>query len=164
MKGGRSRKLIIPEAIWQQTWVGLRERSRGEVESAAVWGGKRTGLTETVEAVYFLNDYGGSIQLPLYHRVPAEALKDLFLHLHRDQRVLIGDIHTHPESWVGLSDLDAEHPIEYRKGVIAVVLPWYGGSEPSLQDAGVHEYAGKGRWKTFSERAKKKLFLFTKQP
>jgi len=155
-----SRKIVVPEEIWTQTWLGLRERGCGRVESAAVWGGRRDASTETVEAVYFLDDLVGRIQFSEYHRVSVKALANLFGQLQQDRRVIVGDIHTHPTCWVGLSELDEANPIEFRKGLFAIVLPSYAMCSPSLASAGVHEYKGDGRWLTLSQNAKKKFITF----
>jgi hypothetical protein len=159
--GAPSKTLLVPEKIWVQTWLGLRKRGRGKVESAAIWGGRREGSTEIVEAVYFLDDLAAHIQFSGYHKIPARALAELFNKLRQDRRVIVGDIHTHPSDWVGLSGLDKTNPIEFRKGIYAMVLPSYALPEPSLKSAGVHEYMGNGRWRELSQKAKKKYFKFT---
>jgi hypothetical protein len=157
MKGGPSKKIVVPHKIWAETWLGLRARGHGKTESAAIWGGKRDSSAETVEAVYFLDDLPGRVQFSGYHRVPEKALELLFNQLQRDRRVIVGDIHTHPGDWVDLSALDKNNPIEFRKGLHAIVLPTYALPEPSLSIAGVHEYKGGGRWRILSQRAKKKV-------
>ena len=157
IRAAPSGKIILPESIWIQTWLGLRKRGHGKVESAAIWGGKRSGKTETVEAVYFLDDLPGHVQFSGYHRLPESDLATLFRQLQQDQRVIVGDIHTHPGRWVGLSGLDKANPIEFRQGLYALVLPSYAVPEPSLVQAGVHEYKGNGRWIMLSQRAKKKV-------
>jgi hypothetical protein len=158
--GEPKKTLVVPKKIWVETWLGLRKRGRGKVESAAIWGGKREGSKEIIEAVYFLDDLAGHIQFSGYHKIPETALAELFDKLHQDRRLIVGDIHTHPSDWVGLSGLDKANPIEFRKGICAVVLPSYAVSEPSLKSAGVHEYVGDGRWRELSQKAKKKYFKF----
>ena len=159
IKGVPDKKLFVPEKIWTETWLGLRSRGRGEVESAAIWAGKREAATETAEAVYFLDDLAGHVQDSGYHRVPEEALAELFGRLQRDKRVIVADVHTHPSEWVGLSGLDKRNPIEFRKGLYALVLPSYAMPKPSLNPVGMHEYLGNGKWRTLSKRAKKKTLL-----
>jgi hypothetical protein len=61
--------------------------------------------------------------------------------------VIIADIHTHPTDWVDLSDTDAAHPIEYRPGLLALVLPFFARRKPGLRGVGVHEYLGNGQWR-----------------
>ncbi len=156
-----NRKIVISEELWLQTWLGLRARGSGKVESSAVWGGKRDDSTETVEAVYFLDDWDGGCQEAAYHCVSPEALEQLFRRLKEERKVLVGDIHSHPTEWVGLSPLDKANPIEFRKGLYAIVLPRYALPSPALSSAGVHEYAGNGRWRALSQKAKKELFTFT---
>lgn len=159
--GAPDKKIIIPENLWVETWLGLRVRGRGKVESAALWAGKRNASAETVEGVYFLDDFAGRVQDAAYHCVPPRALAEVFARLQQDRRVIVGDIHTHPTRWVGLSQLDQEHPIEFRKGLYAVVLPSFAMPSPSLDSTGVHEYLGDSEWRTLSRRAKKHLFIFT---
>ena len=146
--------ITISEELWINTWEGLRKRGRGAVESAAVWGGKRDHLSETVEKVYFLDDFSGGVQFAEYHRVSIEALERLFAQLRGEKRVIVGDIHTHPGDWVGLSEIDQANPIEFRKGLCAIVLPHFGLPTPSLSAVGVHIYQGEGRWETLSGELK----------
>ncbi len=154
------RRLIVPRELWDQTWLGLRSRGRGKVESAAIWGGKRDDVSETAEAVYFLDDLAGHFQHRGYHYVPPKALARLFAQLQRDGRVIVADIHTHPTAWVDLSELDKEHPIEFRPGLHALVLPSYAIPAPSLRLSGVHEYEGDGQWRTLSRKEKQAVIMF----
>jgi hypothetical protein len=160
MKNEQNRKILISAAHWNETWLGLRDRSTGGVESVAVWAGKRISAEETVQGVYFLDDCEDGIQHARYHQVSPETLAALFDRLRNDRRVIIGDVHTHPSRWVDLSDLDKENPIEFRRQVLAVVLPEYAKSNPSLASAGIHEYLGDGHWKTLSLVEKHQLITF----
>jgi hypothetical protein len=159
--GAQNRKILIATSQWEMTWSGLRDRGHGNVESVAVWAGKRDGTTEIVEGIYFLNDFSGGLQHRGYHFVPPEALAKLFAQLQKDRRVLIADVHTHPTSWVGLSEIDKEHPIEFRPGIHEIVLPSFALPDPSLQAAGFHEYKGNGKWRTLSKKEKTILITFT---
>jgi hypothetical protein len=160
IRAAPGKSIVIPEKIWTETWLGLRQRGKGIVESAAVWGGRRDDTNEIVEAVYFLDDLADSIQRKGYHRVSTQALEKFFNQLHADRRVIVGDVHTHPTRWVGLSDIDKDHPVEFRKGLYAVVLPSYAIPAPSLESVGVHQYKGDGRWRSLAQREKKKVFAF----
>lgn len=156
-----SSRIFIPQNLWLQTWLGLLERGKGVVESAAVWGGKRAGSIETVEAVYFLDDLVGKVQRRQYHYVPQRSLARLFAKLTENKHLIVADIHTHPSDWVGLSPLDMEHPIEFRRGIHAVVLPSYALHPPSLKQAGVHKYQGDGNWLSLNEDEKQSTIIFT---
>lgn len=150
----------IPHEIWLRTWGGLRTRGAGIKESAAVWAGSRQNDLERVDGVYFLDDYAGGEQHRAYHRVPVEALARFFADLRRDRRVILADLHTHPGSWVGLSPLDKENPIEFRKGLPAIVLPCFAQGKPSFGNCGVHLYEGEGRWRRLAQCDKNRLFIF----
>lgn len=155
-----SRQMNVPVRVWDETWFGLRRRSRGRRESAAIWAGRRTAGVEHVEAVYFLDDYRGGVQQRGYHRVSVEALDQFFKVLQRDHRVIVADLHTHPGLWVGLSALDEENPIEFRVGFPAIVVPSFARPAPSLSLAGVHLYEGKGKWMALTDQEKEELFVF----
>lgn len=161
MRAVPNKQIIIPEKLWRETWLGLRMRGKGKVETAAIWGGKRNQTAETVEAVYFLDDYDGGDRRARYHQVSTEALEQLFKQLHQDRRVIVGDIHTHPGRWVGLSDLDKENPIEFRRGLYALVLPLFALPAPSLASAGIHVYEGEGAWRSLTQNEKQLAFSFT---
>jgi hypothetical protein len=156
----KNKKIVISEKLWIDTWLGLRARGQGRVESAAIWGGKRDDTTEVVEAIYFLDDYADSVQFPGYHQVSTKSLATLFERLRQERRLIIGDVHTHPTSWVGLSKLDKEHPIEFRCGLYAIVLPSFALPSPSLSLAGVHVYEGDGQWRSLSQSSKELVFSF----
>lgn len=136
----------VSSSDWSLTWQGLKSRGGEERETACVWGGRRLDDEEFVEGVYFLDDLGTS-RGRLYHRTPREATVALFHALRQKGHVIIADMHTHPGPWVGLSPTDEEHPIEYRRGLLALVLPFFARGEPNLRGVGAHEYLGDGRWR-----------------
>ncbi|MFN7138214.1 MAG: hypothetical protein ACK4UN_02625 [Limisphaerales bacterium] len=113
-----------------------------------------------MEALYFIDDIPGGFGEAGYHYTPTENLATLFSQLERDKRVIIADVHTHPGKWVGLSKIDMENPIEFRRGLPAIVLPHFAAGSPSLARCGVHEYLGRGEWRELSIRQKNKLFRF----
>lgn len=163
MKDAPRRTIVLPRRLWTETWLGLRERSCGKVESAAVWGGQRDDLSEVVHQVYFLDDLSGKIQLPGYHRVPESSLARLFELLKGNRHQIVGDIHTHPGPWVGLSSLDKRNPIEFRIGLFALVLPSFAIDEPSIEATGVHQYSGSGIWRTLAKEEKNVVFKFVEE-
>jgi len=156
-----NRRILIPTPLWNHTWSGLRERGHGKVESVGVWAGTRDGLTEHVKCVHFLSDFGRAYQRKGYHLASTRMLADLFARLQKDHHVLIADVHTHPTKWVGLSEIDKQHPIEFRPGIHAIVLPSFARSSPSIARAGIHEYIGNGEWQTLSQKAKSTLLTLT---
>lgn len=144
----KASKIRISQELWTKTWSGLRERGAAKREALCVWAGDRQHLPWEVTDVIFLGDLPGVEGFALFHRISREAVTQLFGLLQAKGLDLIADVHTHPADWVGLSETDQEHPLEYRIGFISVVLPNYATSEPLLEAAGVHEYTGSMKWKT----------------
>jgi proteasome lid subunit RPN8/RPN11 len=143
----------VTAALWRATWEGLHERGGGEREAACVWAGSREGAVEAAQEIVFLDDLPGTVGRRLQHRTSREAVAEMLARTRQLGLDIVADIHTHPESWVGLSPVDQEHPIEYRIGLLALVLPNFGAGVPDLRLAGVHEYLGGGRWQTFALEA-----------
>jgi hypothetical protein len=141
------REVCISKADWQLTWQGLKLRGNRKLEAACIWGGRRRKNQEMVEGVYFIDDLLGVRRGRLYHRTSREATISLFETLRQRGHVIIADIHTHPRDWVDLSPTDAAHPIEYRKGLLALVLPFFATKKPDLLSVGIHEYVGSGEWR-----------------
>lgn len=143
------RQLVVSEGVWASTWLGLRERGQGQRETACVWLGKREGSVEHAHVAVFLDDLPGTVGRRLQHRTSRTAVDMLLSRSRELGMVIVADIHTHPADWVELSDVDRLHPIEYRIGLLALVLPDFAVSPPSLHSVGVHEYLGDGEWTTF---------------
>lgn len=141
-------QLRMSEELWVRTWLGLRERGGGRRESAAVWIGTRSEAVESAEDVLFLDDLAGVRAHALQHCVPRTATSALFRELRARGKVIVGDVHTHPANWVDLSPTDEEHPIEYRVGLVAVVVPSFAIGEPAIEGVGIHVYRGAGSWDT----------------
>lgn len=144
------RQLIVPEPLWLETWSGLASRGGGQREAACIWAGHRDDQSETVEQIVFLDDFDETVAHGLYHRTPRSVTAELFRLLRERELVIVGDVHSHPDEWVGLSPVDSAHPIEYRVGLRALVLPHYSIGEPSTETVGVHEYLGDKRWHQLS--------------
>jgi len=139
-------RLHVSRPVWMATWYGLQRRSANEIEAACVWLGTRSEDIETALDVVFLDDLPGTVGRRLQHRTSRQAVA-MLLDLARARGLrIVADIHTHPSEWVDLSDVDREHPIEYRPGLIALVLPTFALDPPDLTRTGVHEYIGRGEW------------------
>ena len=145
------RRLIVPRGLWLETWDGLRARGQGEREAACVWGGTRSGHVERAEHVAFIDDHGPVNAHKLSHVAFPDTVYRCLEHLRERRLVVVADVHTHPELWVGLSPADAANPIEFRVGLLAFVLPRFALGAPALNVTGVHEYVGDRRWRRIGE-------------
>jgi hypothetical protein len=139
--------IVVPKDLWEQTWAGLRDRGRGNHETACVWGGRRSVAADTAQSVTFLDDLPGVRAGARYHHLSRATIDALFSILRTRREMIVADIHTHPKDWVDLSDTDAMHPIEFRPGLPAMVIPHFAQSPPTLNGLGLHEYVGDGVWR-----------------
>ena len=114
-----------------------------------MWLGNHQGEREIATEVIFLDDLPGTVGRRLQHRTSREAVRILIDRARELGLTIVGDVHTHPGLWVDLSEVDRAHPIEYRIGLLALVLPAFAAGPPRLQGIGVHEYLGSGEWRTF---------------
>lgn len=154
----KNKPIVIPEELWQHTWSGLRTRGEGAREAACVWAGSCSEREELVSEVVFLDDFPGVKSFALQHQTSRTATDALFEGLRVKRLSIIADVHTHPEDWVDLSWVDKAHPIEYRPGLSALVLPYYATSIPAIATTGIHIYLGDGRWKRLhGRRAQQKV-------
>ena len=148
-----ARRLTVARRLWLATWEGLRRCGGGRREAACVWVGTREGSEEQAREVIFLDDLPGTIGRRLQHRTSRAAVATVLERAREMGFVIVADIHTHPGAWVDLSEVDQEHPIEYRLGLLALVLPNFATSTPDVSTVGVHEYVGDGQWSTFENEA-----------
>lgn len=141
------RPVVIDLGAWRQTWSGLLARGEGRRETACVWAGVREAACDRVEHVAFIDDLDGVTGAPYSHVAQPEAVGRVLADLRRRGLVIAADVHTHPSSWVGLSAIDQANPIEFRIGLLALVLPAFAAGEPLVSRVGAHEYLGSKRWR-----------------
>jgi hypothetical protein len=139
--------LILSHGLWVETWLGLRQRCAGEREATCVWGGQRDGNTLRCTSVIFLNDFPGVRSARLYHVTPPGVTAQVFEILRNRGESIAADIHAHPADWVEQSRTDMEHPIEYRPGLMALILPYFAVGMADLTTIGAHEYLGNLQWR-----------------
>jgi hypothetical protein len=65
---------------------------------------------------------------------------------------VVGDIHTHPHSWVAQSSIDAAHPMSAREDHIALIAPNYGRGRIALGDLGAHVFNAPGWTSHFDDQ------------
>lgn len=151
--------IYIDKKCWESTMKGLLQRSKGVRESACIWAGVRYETEWRVNDIIFLDDLKGTQKGRLFHSTPREASKKAFEILRGKGLQIIADVHTHPEKWVGLSPVDMQHPIEYRTGLLAIVIPHYARYPVTLNNLGVHEYLGSTKWRQLPLDEVKKRFI-----
>ena len=143
--------IIVTQKLWAETWFGLRARGNGRREAACIWGGRRALGGDVVHSVTFLDDLPGVHAGARYHQLSRITIDALFKVLRTRQEMIVADIHTHPGEWVDLSLTDSAHPIEFRRGLPAMIIPNFAQFGPTLDGLGLHEYLGDGAWRRLSQ-------------
>ena len=76
-----------------------------------------------------------------------------------EEKVVIGDVHTHPGGDVRQSDIDAANPMLAMQGHIAVIVPNFAVGPVGVDQVGVHRFDGVG-WQTWrGADAGQRLFI-----
>lgn len=74
---------------------------------------------------------------------------------------VVADVHTHPTDWVQQSDSDQAHPMIPERLHAALILPRFGDTTWwSLEEVGIHEYHGGGRWRSPASPGRVRLTWF----
>jgi proteasome lid subunit RPN8/RPN11 len=143
---------------WEPMVAELGRRGRGTRESGAFLLADRSGDRRTVKRVVYLDDLDpncltGGIELD------GLAYSKLWDLCGAEQRVVIGDVHTHPGRGVHQSGIDAENPMVAQKGHVALILPDFATRVVEPIAVGVHRYDGRG-WCTWTGKsAARQLFV-----
>ena len=120
--------------------------------------GDRGGNGRTVTRVVFLDDLDpncltGGIS---FDGLAYSKLWDI---CDAEEKVVIGDVHTHSGSDVRQSSIDAANPMLATEGHIALIVPNFAVGHVVARDVGVHRYDGAG-WRTWSGAdAAQRLFI-----
>jgi hypothetical protein len=129
---------MVPKQLFEETMRELETRSNGRRESAAVWAGTvKDGLWKA-EVVRFHHHLCDDSASALSIELTEEAKFALYEELAALNLRLVALIHTHPEDWVGLSQIDEENQICSRRGFWSLVAPWYGRAPWNKASLGVH--------------------------
>jgi proteasome lid subunit RPN8/RPN11 len=71
--------------------------------------------------------------------------------------VVVGDVHSHPGSFVRQSSIDSDNPMVAQHGHVAIIIPYLATRQVEPVEVGVHRYEGHDGWKTWvgTEAAKR---------
>lgn len=158
--GFRGRRALVRmrRRDWEPLITELGRRGRGSRESGAFLLADRSGDRRTVTRVVYLDDLDpacltGGIE---FDGLAYSKLWDI---CDAEQRVVIGDVHTHPGRDVRQSGIDAQNPMVAQKGHLALIIPDFATRGVQPREAGVHRYDGRG-WQTWTGKdAARRLFI-----
>jgi proteasome lid subunit RPN8/RPN11 len=116
-------------------------------EGIAFWYGRR--IDHEVEVTHIVEVHGYGIQhSPLQLRVSLRAMEALTDLVDRIDSHLVGQIHSHPSTMLGLSDVDKSNGIRIQD-YLSLVSPYYAQIDVlSVEDCGVHVFDD-GRYRRF---------------
>lgn len=139
---GRQALLRMRRRDWDAMLAELARRGRGHRESGAFLLADRSGDPRTITRVAYLDDLDpncltGAIA---FDGLAYSKLWDLCDH---EDRVVIGDVHTHPGRNVEQSSIDAANPMIAKRGHIALIVPNFALGSIDTSDLGVHRYDGR---------------------
>jgi proteasome lid subunit RPN8/RPN11 len=156
---GRDALLRIRRSDWLALMAELGRRGRGQRESGAFLLGVRGGDRRTVTTIVYLDDLDPNC-LQGGIRFDGRAFSKLWDICDAQGLVVIGDVHTHPTTWVNQSDIDAANPMVARNGHIALIVPHLATNPVTPAEVGVHRYGGADGWTTWtSADAAARLFV-----
>jgi proteasome lid subunit RPN8/RPN11 len=140
-------RLVVPAALLLRTVEGLRARSAAWRESACVWAGSRSGH---VTGVVFHHELGDDRASALSLELPESGKFALYTQLAARSETLLALLHTHPESWVGLSAVDQRNQVSSRIDFWSIVLPHYAAGNWRTDEVGFHVRCDRG-WRQLDQ-------------
>jgi proteasome lid subunit RPN8/RPN11 len=155
---GRRALLRMRRRDWAPMITELGRRGGGMRESGAFLLADRSGDRSIVTRVVYLDDLDpacltGGIE------VDGLAYSKLWDICDTEQRVVIGDVHTHPGRSVQQSGVDAQNPMVAQKGHVALIIPDFAIRVVQPHEVGVHRYDGRD-WQSWTgQDAARRLFI-----
>ena len=132
---------LLPEDLIQQSIEVMRPHGAAGNEGLALWLGRETN--SAIEITHLVEVSGPGFKTsPLYMGLSMRAMAKLTDLADQLDRYLVGQIHSHPGTFVELSDLDKAHGIRV-PNYLSIVCPYY-AQRPStrLSDCGIHVFEG----------------------
>jgi len=158
-------RLVAPRAVLERTVLGLRNRSAGWRESACVWSGSRDEVTHIgrVARVTFHHDVADDRATALSLELSESAKFTLYQRLASSGETLLALLHTHPNDWVGLSEIDMRNQLGSRIGFWSIVLPHYAARDADPRVIGFHVRCQRG-WQQLSDLEASERFHIVESP
>lgn len=148
---GKIRKVHLPSSILDQTGGWLRRIGRRNDEAFVLWAGNfRTPEEFDVTTGILPEQKTISSPFGIGVRVEGEEIRRISQWLYDNNKVLLGQVHSHPTQAFH-SDTDDFFPLVTAKGQFSVVVPFFArGSLPDLSRCAVFRLSGYGDWRQLS--------------
>ncbi len=143
--------MFLPSDILEQTGTWLRRVGRRNSEAFVLWaGGFRTPEEFDVTTGIFPEQTSIHSVFGVGVRVEGEEIRRISRWLYENDKVLLGQVHSHPTQAFH-SDTDDYFPLVTAKGQFSVVVPFFGRSAlRDLSHCAVFRLSGYGDWKQLS--------------
>ena len=136
-------RLFLPVQVIEKTLRAMQKYGRQGHECIAYWLGDCLNEDLVVNEVCIPKQYATAT----FSKVQESEVARLFSILEVDEKVLVAQLHTHP-NLAFHSSLDEEYPVAFVKGLLSLVVPYYGfidvNSFPKLTK--VYVYNNEGSW------------------
>jgi proteasome lid subunit RPN8/RPN11 len=154
-------QLRVPLPLWVRMIFQLRRRSAGKRESGAFLLGPQNAALLSVAEYICYDDLDPDAYQSGAIAFHAAGYAALWHYCKNKCLQVLADVHTHPSESVGQSPIDKRNPMLPVVGHTAVILPnfartpWW-----SLRTAGVYEYLGDFKWRTYEKSQRIRLTLW----
>jgi hypothetical protein len=145
------RRVHLPSDILDQTGIWLRRIGRRNDEAFVLWaGGFRTSEEFDVTTGIFPEQKTIRSPFGVGVRVEGEEIRRISRWLYENNKVLLGQVHSHPTQAFH-SDTDDFFPLVTAMGQFSVVVPFFARRPlPDLSGCAVFRLSGYGDWKRLS--------------
>ena len=155
---GRRSLLRMRQADWNALVAELGARGHGQIESGAFLLANQGGDQRLVSRVVYYDDLDPRCLQGGIH-FDGLAYSKLWELCRAEHRTVVGDVHTHPGSWVEQSDVDSGSPMVAQKDHIALIVPGFSRGPVAPHRVGVHRYDGR-EWASWTgKEAAQHLFV-----
>lgn len=160
--------LKIDKLLAYSIWLELRARANGVRESGAFLLTRAStpqagSAAPAVRRAVYYDDLDpdcltGGISLA------GTAYDRLWRICNTDKLTVVADVHTHPETWVGQSSIDARNPMIALRGHLAFIIPRFAALKCTTEGTGLYRYEGNHEWTSVDADAAIQVTLLPDSP
>lgn len=138
-----SKKLLVPEFIWEATLDIFEPYSKAGLEAGCIWYGIRSDDSSLTTMIGVPSQENH----PRYFNIDSDSLAELTEAISMFNLVAVAQVHIHPGRDVEHSPWDDQMIISKR--IHSLVIPHYGKRPCNISDVGVHRFLN-NKWNIFS--------------
>lgn len=149
-------QIVISTTVQEETIAHIRSCGVHRAEGYVVWSGIQNDGLIHVKSVLIPNN--GGLESFAHVQFSDESIEEVADRVISKGEKLVAQVHSHPFEAFH-SEIDNEYPIVHRKGLLSIVIPYFGryGFE-EFQRYKVYEYLRNNKWKELGKRAMGRRF------